>query len=259
MLVSPDRLGWTYGGSLAADSQCRCQLLRNIHTHSWAHTYTHTPPTQTHISALLRICCSELWAVPTSCCPIISEPAPHEHRGNFGTSSISHHPSRPGASVQDERLVRSCQCPPTEREDGTADKGESGEHTASAKLCSKNSPARISFLPHVFVSVSSASCGFVSARFVCVVWCRRWQLARKSFPRVTGWVLCETEEYYLEARLTARPLAVSIFILPLCKSRTNHFFLILVRSQQDFCLWFHTVAVSLLKAGHIGRAYSEIQ
>lgn len=46
MLVSPDRLGWTYGGSLAADSQCRRQLLRNIHTHSWAQT--HTPHLHKH-------------------------------------------------------------------------------------------------------------------------------------------------------------------------------------------------------------------
>lgn len=42
MLVSPDRLGWTYGGSLATDLQSWCQLLRNIHTHSWAHKHTHT-------------------------------------------------------------------------------------------------------------------------------------------------------------------------------------------------------------------------
>ncbi|KAM7367327.1 hypothetical protein PAMP_015238 [Pampus punctatissimus] len=43
-------------------------------------------------------------------------------------------------------------CPPTEKKDGTADKGES----SSTKLCSKNSPTWISSLPHIFVSVSSA-------------------------------------------------------------------------------------------------------
>lgn len=96
MLVRPDRLGWTYGGSLATDSQSWCQLLRNVHTLSRAHTHLHK-----HTSVLLRISCPELWAIPTSCCPIISEPALYERRGNSGTSSISRHPSRPKAGVQD--------------------------------------------------------------------------------------------------------------------------------------------------------------
>lgn len=215
---------------------------KHSYTHEHAHTHT---PTQTHISVLLRIRCPELWAVPTSCCPIISEPAPYEHRGNFGTSSISHHPSRPRAGIQDEGWTPLCtrKCPPIEREDGTADKGKSGEHTASTKLCSKNSPAWIASLPHISVSVSSASHGYVSAHFVCVVWCLCWQLAWKSFPRVTGWVLCETEKYYWEARLTLRLLAAAEQII------FSHIGL----SPTGLCLLFHTVAV--LKVGVVIRAF----
>lgn len=42
---------------------------------------------------------------------------------------------------------------------------------ASTKLCLKNSPAWIASLPHIFVSVSSASHRCVSAHCVYVVWC----------------------------------------------------------------------------------------
>lgn len=96
--------------------------LANIHT-----------PTHTHITT--HICCPELRAVPTSCCPIISEPVPHEHRGNFGASLISHHPSRAMAGIQYEgwTALRTRKCPPTEREDGIADKGESSNHKALFK------------------------------------------------------------------------------------------------------------------------------
>lgn len=52
MLVSPDRLGWTYGGSLAADSRSRCQLLRNVHTLSRTYTHAHA---NTHQSCFVSV------------------------------------------------------------------------------------------------------------------------------------------------------------------------------------------------------------
>ncbi len=222
MQVSPDRLGWTYGENLAADLQSRCQFFRNIHTHSWAHTHTHLHKhTWAHItpSYLLSRAPSRPNFLLSDYLRTCSVRASWEFWNLLDfPSSVSAEGRHPGP-----RLDCARKRPPTEREDGTADKDESGENTASTKLCSKHSPAWIASLPHIFVSVSPASCGDVS----CVVWCLCWQLAWKSFPSVTGWVLCETEQYYWEARPTMRPLAVSIFIIPACNCRTNHFFLIL--------------------------------
>lgn len=94
---------------------------------------------------------------------------------------------------------------------------------ASTKLYSMNSPVWIASLPHIFVSMSSASYGCVSAHCMYVVWFLCRQLAYKSSPRATGWFLCATEKYYLEARLTMRPVAVSVDIIQACKRRMNHF------------------------------------
>lgn len=160
MLVSPDRLGWTYGGSLATHSQSWCQLLRNIHTH------THTPSYPSPLPAV--------W--------LSQKPAPHEHRGNFGSSSISHHPSRAKGRRPGRRTNwdgSPCSQMPTHGEGGggreggrAADKGEGSEHKALFNEQSSMDP-----FPASHVSL------------LCL--CR--QLAQKSFPKVTGWLLCETE------------------------------------------------------------------
>lgn len=166
MLGSPDRLGSAYEGSLAVDPHSRCQLF--IHTHT-----------------LLRICCPQLCAVLTSRCPIISEPATHGHCGNFGTFSISQHPSLPTAGVQDKGWTAfcTCKCPPTEEEDGSADKGKSS-NTASRNLCSKKRPTRLASLPQTFVSASSAEHGRASARRACHACADSW--SANPSRRVTG-------------------------------------------------------------------------
>lgn len=144
-----------------------------IHSHERAHTYTNT-----HQYSFVSVVQSS-GTIPTSCCPIISEPALCERRGNSGTSSISRHPSRPKAGVQDGGWTALANAHPQ--------RGRMGRQIERRwRLCSKNSPPWIASLPHIFVSVCSASCGCVSAHFTCVVWCPCRQLAWKSFPRVTG-------------------------------------------------------------------------
>lgn len=142
MLVSPDRLGWTYGGSLATDSQSWCQLLWNIHRHTLSHTYT-------HISALFRICCSELWAVPYFLLSDYLRTC--STRASWEFWKPPQFPVIPRAAVQSEGwtalLIFANALPWRGRMRQQIKVQAASAHTASAKLCSKNSPAWIAFPP----------------------------------------------------------------------------------------------------------------
>lgn len=118
---------------------------------SHTHTHTHT--------ALLRISCPELRAIPTSCCPIISEPAPYERRGNSGTSS-DFPTSRPAkkANVQEEGWAAPANAHPRSGRMGRQIKARA----AGAPRARRFVPARTGSLPHISVPACPASCGNVS-------------------------------------------------------------------------------------------------
>lgn len=87
------RLDWTYGGSQTPESDASSKV--SIHTRSQGHTpHLHTTYHYSFISAV--------HSSSPLCRPIIREPAPHEHRGNSGSSFISWHPSWPQAAIQKE-------------------------------------------------------------------------------------------------------------------------------------------------------------
>lgn len=214
MLVSTDRLKWTYGESLAADTQYWCQLLRNVHTQSQG--WTHTTPTQ-HIALLLHISCPELLAVMVSdylrTCSVQALWA-FWNLLDFPASLLvkGRHPVW--------TLDRSDKCKATERQ-GEGRMG--GKITAKELLAHseqralfKNRPPQIALYP--FVSVFCLK-GCVSAHFTCVAWCPFW-------PDNPFWGsqvdFCVKDKYCLEARLTTIPFDCSIVIKrPHTSSRTS--------------------------------------
>lgn len=239
MLVSPDRLKWTYGESLAADTQYWCQLLRNVHTQSQG--WTHTTPTQ-HIASLLHMSCPELLAVMLSdylrTCSVQALWA-FWNLLDFLASILAkgRHPVW--------TLDQSDKCKATERE---GEGGMEGKITAKKLLAHserralfKNRPPKIALYPFVCVFCLK---GCVLAHFTCVVWCPFW-------PENPFWG-SQVEFCVKDTRIVKKPgwqryRSIAQSLLKDCAHVLpgQLLILILVGSQLDLFPLFHKVVVLL--------------
>lgn len=184
-----------------------------IHSHEHTHTHTHVHPHlhkyTNRVSFVSVVQSTE--PAPTSRCPIISEPAPHEHCANSGTSSISHHSSPPKAGIQDEGWTAHAHS--KRGRIGTLDEGRSAEHEALFKKQSTVVNPPPSPPPHPCPSLCLLPCMGECRLIVCECVCVMSGACADSWPKIISkshrlksvW----NREALLKARLTVKPLTVS--------------------------------------------------
>lgn len=256
MLVSPDRLRWTYGGSLAADSRSWCQLLRKTFIHTREHTHTHTrPPSQTHIPSYLL---SRVLSRPLL-------PAVRLSQNLLHTSivGILEPPLFPIIPLSAKGQASSAKAGPlgvfanSRPQRGRMGRQIKASNAAGTKLCSKNSPAWLASLPsRLCLRVSSASAsGCAYARHVCVfVPTAGLEILSKSHRLSSVW----NREVLLGGQTdneTARCLCF-YYSSDHSTCRTNHCFSHIGLIPTGLCLLFRTAVVSLLKVGVDIKAFS---